>query len=136
MKLAPEHRAWLVATLLGAALGAWVGVALMTTLPRAGAPATLPMATVDVGELYRLKERKLTERLLRSDASQQDRALVLQEAADFGAALDAAIAQLPLQCHCLVLARGAVLASEPDTSLTDLTPGLRKQLGLEARANP
>ena len=93
------------------------------------APAAAPrLAVLDVGELYRLKETQVAKVLVKLDASEADRALALQRASAFGLELTNLIQSLPEECHCLVLARGAVVGPAP--LLPDLTPDMRRRLGL------
>ena len=93
------------------------------------APPGVPrLAVLDVGELYRLKETQVAKVLVKLDASEADRALALQRASAFGLELTNLIQSLPDECHCLVLARGAVVGPAP--LLPDLTPDVRRRLGL------
>ena len=93
------------------------------------APAAAPrLAVLDVSELYRLKETQVAKVLVKLDASEADRALALQRASAFGLELTNLIQALPEECHCLVLARGAVVGPAP--LLPDLTPDVRRRLGL------
>ena len=92
------------------------------------APTAPRLAVLDVGELYRLKETQVAKVLVKLDASEADRALALQRASAFGLELTNLIQSLPEECHCLVLARGAVVGPAP--FLPDLTPELRRRLGL------
>ena len=93
------------------------------------APVVAPrLAVLDVGELYRLKETQVAKVLVKLDASEADRALALQRASAFGLELTNLIQSLPEECHCLILARGAVVGPAP--LLPDLTPDVRRRLGL------
>ena len=93
------------------------------------APAAAPrLAVLDVGELYRLKETQVAKVLVKLDATHEDRALALQRASAFGLEMTNLIQSLPEECHCLVLARGAVVGPAP--LLPDLTPDVRRRLGL------
>ncbi len=87
--------------------------------------------TLDVAELYRLKEAQVAAVLVKRDSGDAERILAIQRAAIFGAELSKLIDTLPEQCGCLVLMRGAVLGS--GTQLLDLTPAVRQRLGLEVR---
>jgi hypothetical protein len=112
---------------LNAALSLLLVLAAAWLLP-AGAPA---LATVDVAALYRAKERQVTAQLLRRDASDTERSAALREAAAFGEHLDRLVARLPTDCRCLVFTRGALIGSGAETRVTDLTPRLQRELGLE-----
>ena len=93
------------------------------------APAAAPrLAVLDVGELYRLKETQVAKVLVKFDATTEDRALALQRASAFGLEMTNLIQSLPEECHCLILARGAVVGPAP--LLPDLTPDVRRRLGL------
>ena len=48
--------------------------------------------------------------------------------AGFGTEVSTLLQALPGECRCIVLARGAVMGSEP--LLRDLTPDVRRRLGL------
>ena len=87
--------------------------------------------TLDVAELYRLKESQIAAVLVKRDSGDAERVIAIQQAAAFGGELGKIIEALPAQCNCLVLARGAVLGS--GAHLVDLTPDVRRQLGLEVR---
>jgi hypothetical protein len=87
--------------------------------------------TLDVAELYRLKEAQVAAVLVKRDSGDAERILAIQRAAIFGAELSKLIDTLPEECGCLVLVRGAVLGS--GAQLVDLTPAVRLRLGLEPR---
>jgi hypothetical protein len=89
------------------------------------------IGTVDVAALYRAKEGQVTAQLLRRDASDTDRAAALREASAFGEQLGRLVARLPADCRCLVFTQGALIGSGPTAAVADLTPQLRRQLGLE-----
>lgn len=87
--------------------------------------------TLDVAELYRLKESQVTAILVKAGSGEAERLLAIQQAAAFGAQVSRVIEALPQECRCLVLARGALIAS--NTHIVDLTPDVRRRLGLEVR---
>ena len=87
--------------------------------------------TLDVAELYRLKEAQVAAVLVKRDSGDAERILAIRRAAVFGAELSKLIDTLPEECGCLVLVRGAVLGS--GAQLVDLTPVVRQRLGLEVR---
>lgn len=116
-------------TALAVAINAALTVALLAGYGHWRAPAPqLPFAVLDVAELYRLKEIRIAALLIKPDASEAERATALTGAGAFGQELTALIQTLPDECHCLVLARGAVLG--PASHLPDLTPDVRRRLGL------
>jgi hypothetical protein len=107
----------LVSAALLAAYAIWIG------------PSRAPrLAVLDVAELYRLKEREIAAVLVKRDASEADRLNALQGASQFGTQITTLIEQLPAECDCLILARGAIAGS--GTALPDLTPAVRQRLGL------
>jgi hypothetical protein len=84
--------------------------------------------TLDVAELYRLKETQVAAVLVKRDIGDTERAMAIQRAAAFGGEVSKLIDTLPGECACLVLTRGAVLGS--GAQLLDLTPDVRRRLGL------
>ena len=112
---------------LNAALSLALVLAASWLLPASGQR----FATVDIASLYRAKEGQVTAQLLRRDASDTDRAAALREAAAFGEQLDWLVARLPADCRCLVFTQGALIGSGAGSRVADLTPQLRRQLGLE-----
>lgn len=91
-------------------------------------PRTPRLAVLDVAELYRLKETQIAALLVKSDTTDADRATILKSVQGFGAEVTRLLQALPEECACLILARGAVMGK--DTQLRDLTPDLRRRLGL------
>ncbi len=93
------------------------------------APPRMPrLATLDVGELYRLKETQVAAVLLKREATDEDRSSALKRASAFGAEVTTLIQALPEECGCLILARGAVIGERQ--ALPDLTAEVRRRLGL------
>jgi hypothetical protein len=86
------------------------------------------LAVIDVGELYRLMEARAAARLTKPDSTAEDRTEVLRQVGSFATELARRIEDLPHQCNCIVLVRGAVASSPGD--VLDLTHELRRQLGL------
>ncbi len=112
---------------LNAALSLALVLAASWLLPASGQR----FATVDIAAIYRAKEGQITAQLLRRDASDTDRAAALREAAAFGEQLDRLVARLPADCRCLVFTQGALIVPGAGSRIADLTPQLRRQLGLE-----
>ena len=107
--------------------------ALVSAVLVAGSHWLLPsqkpvIAVLDVAELYRLKESQVAAVLVKRETSDAERVTAIQRAAAFGTDMTALIEALPAECGCLVLTRGAVVGS--GARLTDLTPDVRRRLGL------
>ena len=81
--------------------------------------------TLDVAELYRLKESQVAAMLVKRDMGDTERAMAIQRVAAFGGEVSKLIETLPEECGCLVLTRGAELG--PSTQLIDLTPDERRR---------
>jgi hypothetical protein len=93
------------------------------------APSRAPrLAVLDIAEIYRLKEREVAALLVKRDSKEEERSSALQEASAFGDQVMALIERLPAECECLIVARGAIVG--PVQSLPDLTPAVRRRLGL------
>lgn len=91
-------------------------------------PKTPPIAVLDVAELYRLKETQVAAQLVKPDTSEADRVAILKSVQGFGSEVTRLIQALPTECGCLILARGALIGK--DKQLPDLTPDVRRRLGL------
>ena len=109
-------------------LNALVAVALFGAYTAWIAPRAPRLAVLDVNELYRLKEAQVTAALIKRDATDEERATALMRASTFGAEMSRLIESLPAECQCLVFARGALVG--PGHALSDLTPEVRRRLGL------
>ena len=110
------------------AINILVSALLVITFHGFTRPKQPAFATLDVAELYRLKESEIAARLVAHTASDADRAAALQRAATFGAEVSAVLEALPKECRCLILTRSAVVGD--DAPLPDLTPAVRQRLGL------
>jgi hypothetical protein len=86
------------------------------------------LAVLDVGELYRLKEMQLAAVLTKRGATEEERAGALQGAGAFSEEFMTLLQALQQECRCLILVRGAVVG--PANALPDLTPDVRRRLGL------
>ncbi|MFT3815736.1 MAG: hypothetical protein QM740_20610 [Acidovorax sp.] len=84
----------------------------------------LVVGVVDLSEVYRAKEAEFT-RLLTSGGSDAERDQALALARRFSQRLPAALDELPLECGCLVVVKGAI-AGAPGSR--DLTPLLRSKV--------
>ena len=118
-------RAALVVVIVNALMSAALLAAYATWI----APSRSPrLAVLDVAELYRLKEREIAAVLVKPEATEGDRLNALQRASEFGTQITTLMGELPAECGCLILARGAIAGSSP--ILPDLTPLVRQRLGL------
>lgn len=116
----------LLVSILVSALTSSAAVALHATIL---SPKPQPdLALVDIRALVQLKEGQIAALLVKRDLPEPERAAALQEVTDFGRRLDETIRTLADECHCLLLARGAVIGAQPD--LPDLTAEIRRRLGL------
>jgi hypothetical protein len=83
---------------------------------------------VDVGEVYRLKEKQILEVVTKPSVTDADKQRAVTMTVEFSKALPAALEQLPAECKCFVLVRSAVAAETPNT--VNLTPLLRQKIGV------
>ena len=90
--------------------------------------ARLQMATLDVAEIYRLKENQFTALVIKAGATEADRAQAIELARSFGSELSSLTQSLPRECGCLILARAAVIGA--GDSIPDLTPEIKRRFGL------
>jgi NAD(P)H-nitrite reductase large subunit len=86
----------------------------------------LRIGTVDVGEVYRQKEAEFTQMLTKA-GSDEDRQRAMLMARAFAQRLPTALEELPRDCGCLVVLKGAVAGVTPHT--VDLTAQLRQKVG-------
>ena len=108
---------------------ALINAALLFVYAVWSAPPRAPrLATLDVDELYRLKETQVAAVLMKRETTDEERVSALKRAGAFGAEVTTLIQALPEECGCLILARGALIGQAQ--SLPDLTPEVRRRLGL------
>ena len=111
------------------ALNAAVSLALIAACAQfVFRPQKDAFAVLDVAELYRMKESQVAAVLVNHTTNEAERATAIAHAAAFGTELTALIDALPEECRCLILTRGAVVGATTD--LPDLTPDVRRRLGL------
>ena len=84
---------------------------------------------LDVAELYRLKELQVAAVLVKRDASDEERAGALQRAAGFGTEVSTLLQALPERVP-LPRAGARRRDAAPNPLLRDLTPDVRRRLGL------
>lgn len=116
------------------ALGLQVLVTLMVVALCIGAyhryvhTTAMRFGVVDVGEVYRLKEKQLVDMVTKPTVTNADKERAVAAALEFTKTLPAALDQLPHECKCFVLVRSAVAAETPNT--VDLTPLLKSKIGV------
>ena len=71
-------------------------------------------ATVDVGELVRIKQLQTTLAMLQPGVTDKERGAVYEQITAFGQQLDATVKKLQAGCNCVLLVRGAVVGGLPD----------------------
>ena len=86
------------------------------------------VATLDIAEIYRLKESEFSAILLKPGASEAERAQAIERARAFGAELAALTQSLPRECGCLVLTKAAVVGG--GANVPDLTLEVKRRFGL------
>lgn len=86
----------------------------------------LVVGVIDLSEVYRAKEAEFT-RLLTQPGSDAERERALALARSFSQRLPAALDELPHECGCLVVIKGAIAGSP---HRLDLTPALRRKVDL------
>ncbi|MEO8152369.1 MAG: hypothetical protein ABI605_04805 [Rhizobacter sp.] len=91
-------------------------------------PTSMRFGVVDVGEVYRLKEKQLLDMVTKPTVTDADKERAIAMALEFTKTLPAALEQLPRECKCFVLVRSAVAAESPST--VDLTPLLKSKIGV------
>lgn len=86
----------------------------------------LVVGVIDLSEVYHAKEAEFT-RLLTQPGSDADRERALALARSFSQRLPAALDELPLECGCLVVIKGAIAGTPRGL---DLTAALRRKVDL------
>ena len=86
------------------------------------------IATLDIAEIYRLKESQFSALITKPGASDADRTQAIELARSFGAELTELTQSLPHECGCLVLTRAAVVGA--GMNIPDLTPAIKRRFGL------
>lgn len=87
------------------------------------------IATLDIAEIYRLKESQFSAILMTPSASEAERAQAIELARVFGAELAALTQSLPRECGCLVLTKAAVVGGA-GANIPDLTAEVKRRFGL------
>lgn len=117
-------------TLIVCALLSLVNAAAILALYHAGyaGNARQQIATLDIAEIYRLKESEFSAILMKPGASEVERAQAIERARAFGAELASLTQSLPRECGCLVLTKAAVVGG--GANIPDLTPIVKRRFGL------
>lgn len=113
------------AALLHGAVSALVTLALVALYHHWIVLPSLRLGMVDVAEVYRVKEAEFTAIVTKSTSdAERDRAMGMARA--FAQRLPMALDELPGECGCLVMLKGAVAAPSPRA--VDLTARLKAKL--------
>jgi hypothetical protein len=111
-----------------AALTLAVTTSALTVYHRFVLTPSVRFAVVDVGEVYRLKEKQILQVVTKPSVTDADKQAAVNMTMEFAKALPAALEQLHQECKCFVLVRSAVAAETPNT--LDLTPLLKQKVGV------
>lgn len=88
------------------------------------APALPRFATIDLAEVVAVREMQAMVEAARSGGDPQ---ASLKAATQWPAELERTLAAIQNECRCILLVRAAVVASQ----MTDLTPELKRRMGLD-----
>ncbi|MGF6095762.1 hypothetical protein [Pseudomonas sp. 18175] len=84
------------------------------------------IGVIDLAAVYRAQEASFTQQVTGA-ATEREREAALQRVTDFAQRLPQALDELPRECRCLVVVKGAVSAT-PERTL-NLTEALRRKVG-------
>lgn len=105
----------LLPTILGCALVTTVLLASYHFLViRSAGAAANKFATVDIGELVRIKQLQTTLAMLQPGVTDKERGAVYDQITAFGQQLDGSVKKIQADCNCVLLVRGAVVGGLPD----------------------
>ena len=111
--------------LIALALNArWVAVALLLYHRLWVAPA-LSIGMIDLAEVYRAQEAAFTRQVAEA-RTDRERDAALEQVTAFAQRLSVALDELPRECACLVVVKGA--ATAPPGRLRDLTGELQRKV--------
>lgn len=85
-------------------------------------------ALLDISEVIGIKQLVIADMATRPGMTDKDREQIYDSVASFAKDMEAAVAQLQLECACTLLVRSAVVKT---TAAEDLTPLLKARLGLD-----
>jgi hypothetical protein len=81
---------------------------------RSAGAAANKFATVDIGELVRIKQLQTTLAMLQPGVTDKERGAVYDQITAFGQQLDGTVKKIQADCNCVLLVRGAVVGGLPD----------------------
>jgi hypothetical protein len=87
------------------------------------------MGSLDLQSVIQERHRQLDMAGLKPNATDAERAALINKAREFTLKVDAAMKQVSAGCDCILLNRAALIGAE---SVPDYTPELRRELGMEA----
>jgi len=85
-------------------------------------------ALLDISEVIGIKQLVIADMAIRPGTTDMDREQIYDSVASFAKDIEAAVAQIQLECACTLLVRSAVVKT---TAAEDLTPLLKARLGLD-----
>lgn len=86
----------------------------------------LQVGIIDLAEVYRQQEAEFTRQVTNA-RSETERELALERVKVFAQRLPQALEELPRECNCLVVIKGAI--SPPADRAVDLTAALKRKVG-------
>lgn len=86
------------------------------------------IALLDISEVIGIKQLVIADMATRPGMTDKDREQIYDSVASFAKDIEAAVAQIQLECACTLLVRSAVVKT---TAAEDLTPLLKERLGLD-----
>lgn len=107
------------------AINALLMVAALSLYHRAWITPALTVGMIDLAEVYRTQEAAFT-RQVAAARTDSERDAALAQVNDFAQRLSVALEQLPRECGCMVVIKGA--ATAPPGRLRDLTADLQRKV--------
>lgn len=91
-------------------------------------PSIPKFASLDIGELYRVKQESLAAAVAKPGATDADRASITAVAAKFGNDVEGLMRAFPAECGCILIAKPALL--ENVGNIPDFTNEAKRRLGM------
>jgi hypothetical protein len=91
-------------------------------------PATPKFASLDISELYRVKQESLATAVAKPGATEAERASITLLAAKFGNDVESLMRAFPVECGCIVIAKPALLGDLGN--IPDYTNEAKRRLGI------